>query len=65
MPPADQARPGRLDLEAARDRTLPDVLPGPGTMLRVLEELGEWGAWQEHPGTESCPGTRAISGPPG
>jgi TDG/mug DNA glycosylase family protein len=30
------ARPGRLDLEAARLRTIPDVLPGPGRELRVL-----------------------------
>ncbi len=28
--------PSRLDLEAARDRTLPDVLPGPGALFRVL-----------------------------
>jgi double-stranded uracil-DNA glycosylase len=26
----------KLDLEAARDRTIPDVLPGPGAVLRVL-----------------------------
>ena len=26
----------RLDLEAARDRTLPDVLPEPGALFRVL-----------------------------
>ena len=30
------ARPGSLDLEAARDRTLPDVLPAPGALFRVL-----------------------------
>ena len=29
-------RPGGLDLQAARDRTLPDVLPGPGADFRVL-----------------------------
>src|SRR5579859_2697569 len=28
--------PSPADLEAARDRTLPDVLPAPGTPLRVL-----------------------------
>ena len=33
---APGAAPGRLDLEAARDRTLPDVLPGPGALFRVL-----------------------------
>ena len=30
------ARPGSLDLEAARNRTLPDVLPEPGAPFRVL-----------------------------
>src|ERR1700722_2293578 len=30
------ARPSNLDLEAARDRTLPDVLPGAGALFRVL-----------------------------
>jgi double-stranded uracil-DNA glycosylase len=30
------AAPSRLDLEAARNRTIPDVLPGPGEVLRVL-----------------------------
>jgi TDG/mug DNA glycosylase family protein len=30
------ARPTRRDLEAARDRILADVLPGPGAPLRVL-----------------------------
>jgi TDG/mug DNA glycosylase family protein len=30
------ARPRALDLEAARLRTIPDVLPGPGRELRVL-----------------------------
>ena len=29
-------RPGPADLEAARNRTIPDVLPAPGVMLRVL-----------------------------
>jgi TDG/mug DNA glycosylase family protein len=29
-------RPGRAELEAARDRTIPDVLPGLGEVLRVL-----------------------------
>jgi TDG/mug DNA glycosylase family protein len=29
-------RPGGLDLQAARDRTIPDVLPGPGADFRVL-----------------------------
>ncbi len=29
-------RPGPADLEAARNRTIPDVLPAPGAMLRVL-----------------------------
>jgi double-stranded uracil-DNA glycosylase len=29
-------RPGRAELEAARDRTIPDVLPEPGAVLRVL-----------------------------
>ena len=29
-------RPGALDLAAARDRTVPDVLPGPATRFRVL-----------------------------
>src|ERR1700739_1370781 len=29
-------RPGGLDLQAARDRTLPDVLPAPGADFRVL-----------------------------
>ena len=29
-------RPGGLDLQAARDRTLPDVLPEPGADFRVL-----------------------------
>ena len=29
-------RPGPADLEAARNRTVPDVLPAPGAMLRVL-----------------------------
>jgi TDG/mug DNA glycosylase family protein len=28
--------PGRADLEAARDRTIPDVLPGLGSPFRVL-----------------------------
>jgi double-stranded uracil-DNA glycosylase len=28
--------PPRLDLEAARDRTIPDVLPEPGALFRVL-----------------------------
>ena len=28
--------PGPADLEAARNRTVPDVLPAPGAMLRVL-----------------------------
>jgi TDG/mug DNA glycosylase family protein len=28
--------PSRADLEAARDRTIPDVLPGPGAPFRVL-----------------------------
>jgi double-stranded uracil-DNA glycosylase len=40
-PAADPAagaagRPGSLDLEAARHRTLPDVLPEPGAVFRVL-----------------------------
>ncbi len=29
-------RPGPADLEAARNRTIPDVLPVPGAVLRVL-----------------------------
>jgi TDG/mug DNA glycosylase family protein len=29
-------RPGPADLEAARNRTIPDVLPAPGEILRVL-----------------------------
>ncbi len=29
-------RPGQADLEAARNRTIPDVLPAPGQVLRVL-----------------------------
>jgi len=29
-------RPGPAELAAARDRTIPDVLPGPGAVLRVL-----------------------------
>src|SRR5260221_7282492 len=29
-------RPGPADLEAARNRTIPDVLPEPGEVLRVL-----------------------------
>ena len=29
-------RPAALDLEAARDRTIPDVLPEPGAVFRVL-----------------------------
>ncbi len=29
-------RPGPADLEAARNRTIPDVLPAPGAALRVL-----------------------------
>jgi TDG/mug DNA glycosylase family protein len=29
-------RPGPADLEAARNRTIPDVLPAPGATLRVL-----------------------------
>lgn len=29
-------RPNRADLESARNRTIPDVLPAPGAMLRVL-----------------------------
>ncbi len=29
-------RPGPADLEAARNRTIPDVLPAPGAILRVL-----------------------------
>jgi double-stranded uracil-DNA glycosylase len=33
---AGPPRPGGLDLQAARDRTLPDVLPGPGAEFRVL-----------------------------
>src|SRR5271154_7514851 len=33
---AADARPSNLVLEAARDRTLPDVLPGPGVPFRVL-----------------------------
>src|SRR5580700_1197160 len=33
---AGPPRPGGLDLQAARDRTLPDVLPGPGADFRVL-----------------------------
>jgi len=35
-PATADARPGSLDLQAARDRTLPDVLPGPGALFRVL-----------------------------
>jgi len=35
-PAAAGARPGSLDLEAARNRTIPDVLPGPGALFRVL-----------------------------
>jgi TDG/mug DNA glycosylase family protein len=31
-----RTRPGRLDLEAARQRTIPDLLPEPGQPLRVL-----------------------------
>jgi len=31
-----RSRPAVLDLEAARDRTIPDVLPEPGALLRVL-----------------------------
>src|SRR5271167_310705 len=34
--PGTKARPPSLDLEAARDRTLPDVLPEPGAPFRVL-----------------------------
>jgi double-stranded uracil-DNA glycosylase len=34
--PGTKARPTSLDLEAARDRTLPDVLPEPGAPFRVL-----------------------------
>jgi double-stranded uracil-DNA glycosylase len=34
--PGPKARPTSLDLEAARDRTLPDVLPEPGAPFRVL-----------------------------
>ena len=34
--PGIKARPTSLDLEAARDRTLPDVLPEPGAPFRVL-----------------------------
>ena len=33
---AGPPRPGGLDLQAARDRTLPDVLPGAGALFRVL-----------------------------
>ena len=29
-------RPSRADLESARNRTIPDVLPAPGAVLRVL-----------------------------
>src|ERR1700683_2138845 len=35
-PPGPKARPTSRDLEAARDRTLPDVLPEPGADFRVL-----------------------------
>jgi double-stranded uracil-DNA glycosylase len=31
-----RSRPAAPDLEAARDRTIPDVLPEPGAVLRVL-----------------------------
>jgi len=31
-----RSRPAALDLEAARDRTIPDVLPEPGAVFRVL-----------------------------
>jgi double-stranded uracil-DNA glycosylase len=34
--PGTKARPTSLDLEAARGRTLPDVLPEPGAPFRVL-----------------------------
>ncbi len=33
---AAKPRPGPADLEAARDKTIPDVLPAPGEPLRVL-----------------------------
>jgi len=33
---ASAARPSREDLAAARNRTIPDVLPGAGEPLRVL-----------------------------
>src|SRR6201995_1617804 len=35
-PAAPGARPPRRDLQAARDRILPDVLPAPGAPFRVL-----------------------------
>ena len=35
-PAAGAGKPPRLDLQAARDRTLPDVLPEPGADFRVL-----------------------------
>ena len=35
-PPPRVARPGPADLAAARNRTIPDVLPGAGEPLRVL-----------------------------
>ncbi len=31
-----KTRPGPADLQAARDRTIPDLLPAPGELLRVL-----------------------------
>lgn len=36
QPIASRARPGRADLQAARARTLPDVMPEPGAVFRVL-----------------------------
>jgi double-stranded uracil-DNA glycosylase len=35
-PMTPSSRPAAPDLEAARDRTIPDVLPEPGAVLRVL-----------------------------
>jgi double-stranded uracil-DNA glycosylase len=35
-PRPSPSRPGPADLEAARNRTIPDVLPAPGEPLRVL-----------------------------